>query len=249
MRPTATSPSAAAVTAALDVLTAAPQRRPIDGGDRGKRWGDALQDAARAADTAADADRDRRRPGDNPPSCTFVAAVVDGPLIVAGWVGDSRAYWLADDGAAEQLTIDDSWAAEQIAAGIPRAVAEADPQAHAITRWLGADSARHRRPRRRPPPPTARAGWSSAATACGTTARRPTISARWSADTARRTARPLALAEALVAWANEQGGHDNITVALARIEPIATEASPPTGRRAESDQPTGSIEPPREGAS
>jgi len=28
---------------------------------------------------------------------------------------------------------------------------------------------------------------------------------------------PLALAEELVAWANAQGGHDNITVALARV--------------------------------
>ena len=28
---------------------------------------------------------------------------------------------------------------------------------------------------------------------------------------------PMAIAEALVTWANEQGGHDNITAALARI--------------------------------
>jgi serine/threonine protein phosphatase PrpC len=30
---------------------------------------------------------------------------------------------------------------------------------------------------------------------------------------------PLPLAEALVSWANQQGGQDNITVALARVEP------------------------------
>ena len=33
-----------------------------------------------------------------PPSCTFVAAVADGDLIAVAWCGDSRAYWLADDG-------------------------------------------------------------------------------------------------------------------------------------------------------
>jgi serine/threonine protein phosphatase PrpC len=32
-------------------------------------------------------------------------------------------------------------------------------------------------------------------------------------------AEPLATASALVDWANEQGGHDNISVALARVDP------------------------------
>ncbi len=36
----------------------------------------------------------------NPASCTFVAAVVDASLLVVGWVGDSRAYWLPDVGRA-----------------------------------------------------------------------------------------------------------------------------------------------------
>ena len=79
----------------------------------------------------------------NPASCTFVAAVVDGPLLVVGWVGDSRAYWLPDAGDAQLLTVDDSFAAEQIAHGVPRAVAESGPQAHAITRWLGIDAPDH----------------------------------------------------------------------------------------------------------
>ena len=39
------------------------------------------------------------------------------------------------------------------------------------------------------------------------------------ARAARRGADPLALAAALVDWANAQGGQDNITVALARIDP------------------------------
>jgi serine/threonine protein phosphatase PrpC len=46
------------------------------------------------------------------------------------------------------------------------------------------------------------------------------------ADLVRKTSntptvgtQPLALAEALVSWAKAQGGQDNITAALARIQP------------------------------
>jgi serine/threonine protein phosphatase PrpC len=83
----------------------------------------------------------------NPPSCTLVAAVVepetdDGVTITIGWVGDSRAYWLAPPDAAEParlLTVDHSWAVEMVTAGVLDAeTALADRRAHAITRWLGA---------------------------------------------------------------------------------------------------------------
>ncbi|WP_455604816.1 PP2C family protein-serine/threonine phosphatase, partial [Cellulosimicrobium funkei] len=67
---------------------------------------------------------------ENPPSCTFVAAVVDGPLVVAGWVGDSRAYWIPDDGDAHQLSVDDSWAQEMIALGVLRVLAVFSPFAY-----------------------------------------------------------------------------------------------------------------------
>jgi serine/threonine protein phosphatase PrpC len=77
------------------------------------------------------------------PSCTLVAALLDTTtgMITIGWVGDSRAYWLADNGEARLLTADHSWAAEMVAAGILDAgTAMRDPRAHAITRWLGGDS-------------------------------------------------------------------------------------------------------------
>jgi serine/threonine protein phosphatase PrpC len=38
------------------------------------------------------------------------------------------------------------------------------------------------------------------------------------ATTAQQAATPLELADALVRWAVEQGGADNISVALARVE-------------------------------
>ena len=154
----------------------------------------------------------------NPPSCTFVAAVADAEVIVAAWVGDSRAYWLPDDpetGPAEQLSVDDSWATEQIAAGISREIAEADSRAHAITRWLGADS-----------PDGRRLDDGANRHHAGVAARvqRRTVELLLGADdmqklVAAQPSEPLARAEALVKWANEQGGHDNITVTLARIAP------------------------------
>jgi serine/threonine protein phosphatase PrpC len=75
-----------------------------------------------------------------PPSCTLVSAACRDGLLVVGWVGDSRAYWLGGASAA-QLTVDDSWATEQVAEGLlSPAEAFADQRAHAITRWIGADS-------------------------------------------------------------------------------------------------------------
>jgi serine/threonine protein phosphatase PrpC len=74
-----------------------------------------------------------------PPSCTLVCATSRDREVVIGSVGDSRAYWLAPE-SARLLTVDDSWATDQAAAGLldPEQAA-ADPRAHAITRWLGPD--------------------------------------------------------------------------------------------------------------
>ncbi len=100
-----------------------------------------LAAVAAAADAVA-----RLAPGTpDAPSCTLVAALLDrsagGHDITVGWVGDSRAYWLAEGDAAGLLTSDHSWAAEMVDAGIlDAATAMRDPRAHAITRWLGADS-------------------------------------------------------------------------------------------------------------
>jgi serine/threonine protein phosphatase PrpC len=163
----------------------------------------------------------------SPASCTFVAAVVEEDLLVVGSVGDSRAYWLPDVGAAEALTLDDSFAQLQIAAGVPRVEAESGPQSHAIMRWLGADAPDHK-------PTTAtmtlaEPGWllvcsdglwnycSEAADLADLV--RQTSSQVVADGVSAATAEPLALAGALVDWANAQGGQDNISVALARIQP------------------------------
>jgi serine/threonine protein phosphatase PrpC len=200
----------AAARAARDLLAAA--ERPNGPPDqRLRHWSRHAKAAALAADEAAEAAGPKDDP--SPPSCTFVAAIADGELIIAANVGDSRAYWLPDDGPAEQLTVDDSWATEQIRAGVPRDEAEAAPKAHAITRWLGSDSPE------------------VDATVTTTTVAGPgwllaCSDGLWNycsnaddlrALLGRQLPDPLARAAALVEWANHQGGHDNITVTLARI--------------------------------
>ncbi|GGU86827.1 hypothetical protein GCM10010275_23250 [Streptomyces litmocidini] len=159
----------------------------------------------------AEQDPHRRR---NAPACTIVGSVVASGLLVVGWVGDSRVYWVPDDRSAPpaRLTEDDSWAAQMVAAGLMNeAEAYADERAHAITGWLGADSYEL-------DPHTAafkpdRSGvvvvctdglWNYAEAAEDMARVVP-------ADAADR---PLGAAQVLVGHALDGGGHDNITVAL-----------------------------------
>ncbi len=156
----------------------------------------------------------------NPPSCTFAAAVVEDDVIVAGNVGDSRVYWLPDaaDEPARQLGRDDSFAQEQMAAGVPRLEAETGPHAHSITRWLGRDAPDDLTPHLTMV--TATPGWLMVCSDglwnyCSEAEALRTLLH----DAAARLddATPTTVAQALVDFANEQGGRDNITVALARL--------------------------------
>jgi serine/threonine protein phosphatase PrpC len=219
--------SLAAARAARDVLVAAPDAPSTSTASVVEHWSQVLVDATAAAQQAATLPDTSVATGENPPSTTFVAAVIDGPVLVSAWEGDSRCYWLPDAGTALQVSTDDSWATAQIAQGTPRDVAEADSRAHSITRWLGVDSPGG-------PPSTASVsldgpGW---VLVCS--------DGLWnycsSADDVRALvgdrvadvgADPLAVAGALCEWANQQGGHDNITAALARLgEPTRPDPTP-----------------------
>ncbi|MGI5443319.1 PP2C family serine/threonine-protein phosphatase [Streptomyces shenzhenensis] len=153
-------------------------------------------------------------PHQNAPACTIVGAVVTSGLLVVGWVGDSRAYWVPVDRGAPpaRLTEDDSWAAQMVAAGLmTEAEAYADERAHAITGWLGADAYELE-------PHTAsfkpdRPGvvvvctdglWNYAETAEEMAEAMPLDAA----------VRPLHSARVLVGHALDGGGHDNVTVAV-----------------------------------
>ncbi|MCX4980947.1 PP2C family serine/threonine-protein phosphatase [Streptomyces sp. NBC_00572] len=150
----------------------------------------------------------------NAPACTIVGSVVADGLLVVGWVGDSRVYWVPDDRAtpAARLTEDDSWAAQMVAAGLMNeAEAYADERAHAITGWLGADAYELE-------PHTAafKPDRSGVVVVC--------TDGLWNyaegADDMARVVpadasdRPLHSAQVLVGHALDGGGHDNITVAL-----------------------------------
>ncbi|MGW4034707.1 PP2C family serine/threonine-protein phosphatase [Streptomyces sp. NPDC004778] len=150
----------------------------------------------------------------NAPACTLVGAVVAGELLIVGWVGDSRVYWVPEDRSrpTARLTEDDSWAAQMVAAGLMNeAEAYADERAHAITGWLGADAYELE-------PHTAafkpdRPGlvvvctdglWNYAESA-------EEMAAAVPADAQEH---PLRGAQVLVGHALDGGGHDNVTVAL-----------------------------------
>jgi serine/threonine protein phosphatase PrpC len=208
--------SAAAAAAANESLLAALPR--------GTHPQTAMHDAIVAASEAVNALAGDGDDGDamehdphhhrNAPACTLVGAVVAGGLLVVGWVGDSRAYWVPDDrsGPPARLTEDDSWAAQMVAAGLMNeAEAYADERAHAITGWLGADAYELE-------PHTAafkpdRPGvvvvctdglWNYAEGA-------PDMARIVPPDAARR---PLHSAQVLVGHALDGGGHDNVTVAV-----------------------------------
>jgi serine/threonine protein phosphatase PrpC len=204
--------SLAAARAARDVLVTGTAGSTVGA------WSALLDSAAAAADKGiADAIGDMAERAE-PPSCTFVAAVVDGPTVVAGWLGDSRVYWVPDQGAALQVSVDDSAANEMIARGVPRARAEASPAGHAITRWLGADAETVV-----PSTGTTRAQGPGWVLACSDGLWNYCSEAADIADLLHRTVAthgpaPDAIAGELVRWANEQGGHDNITAALARVD-------------------------------
>lgn len=160
-------------------------------------------------------------------SCTFAAAVLEGDLLVYANVGDSRVYWIADGDGSQLLSVDDSVAQLRIDSGVPRDEAENGPQAHAITKWLGRDSSDHS--------PTTGSltleapGWVLVCSdGLWNYASEPaTLQALVADQAAGPAGEPLALAEALVRWANAQGGKDNISVALARYHPAG--AQPGTG--------------------
>ncbi|MFI8104354.1 protein phosphatase 2C domain-containing protein [Streptomyces sp. NPDC086023] len=208
--------SAAAASAANESLLSALPR----GAHPQQAMHEAIVSAADAVNALAAA------PGhQNAPACTLVGAVVTHGILVIGWVGDSRAYWVPDDRSAPpaRLTEDDSWAAQMVAAGLMgEAEAYADVRAHAITGWLGADAYELE-------PHTAafKPDRPGVVVVC--------TDGLWNyAESAEEMARvlppdaatrPLHSAQVLVGHALDGGGHDNVTVAVVPF-PVAPRPHP-----------------------
>lgn len=154
--------------------------------------------------------------GEGPASTTFVATVVVPDEVTVrtwtAWLGDSRAYWWHGD-QLDLLTTDDSWALDQVAAGAMTVDdANADPRAQSITRWLGADAVE--------PVPSIHIadhdfGGSLLLCSDGLWKYAPTTPELLELLDAVQAQTPRDVAEALVSFANESGGHDNTTVVIA----------------------------------
>ncbi|MFE3266449.1 protein phosphatase 2C domain-containing protein [Streptomyces sp. NPDC059215] len=157
---------------------------------------------------------DEHTPHQNAPACTLVGAVVTSALLIVGWVGDSRAYWVPLDRSSPpaRLTEDDSWAAQMVAAGLmSEAQAYADERAHAITGWLGADAYELE-----PHTASFKPDRPGVVVVC--------TDGLWNyAEAAEEMAqvvpldaaeRPLHSARVMVGHALDGGGHDNVTVAV-----------------------------------
>lgn len=197
----------AADAAAAVLSSAAPNR---DGRS-------AVAEAVQAAHAAVAQVPWTTRVGRAVPSCTLVCALRRGPEIAVGSVGDSRAYW-TDATGTRQLTVDDSWAEEQVAEGLMSAAqAMRDPRSHSITHWIGADAPA--RPARVITLKPDRPGrlllctdglWNYVAAA-------PAL--HQLIELLPGEASAAALARALTDIALQRGGRDNITVAVIDVDP------------------------------
>ncbi|MBO0871244.1 MAG: phosphatase, partial [Micromonosporaceae bacterium] len=176
------------------------------------------------------------QPGENPPSSTFVCAVRTGAAVTVGWVGDSRAYWLPDAGEPVMLTEDDA-----VPGRFGTAAATGGPGAHdadvvpagnagALLRWLGADS-RNTEPHLR----TVDATQPGRVLICsdGLYRYRPVV-AELAASIPDRGTAPIAAARDLVELALDEGGADNVTVAI--LGPLPGELAPPGNSRTSEEQ-------------
>ena len=155
-------------------------------------------------------------------ACTLAVAVATHDRIVVGNIGDTRTYWFPDDGDPVRLSIDDSMAQAQMDLGLSREEAERGIGAHAITKWIGA-SATDVAPRVMAYKPQ-QSGWLLVCSD-GLWNHVPDAGdfARLMADLVSKAhtdghgrASPAGVADGLIAYANNCGGHDNITVALWR---------------------------------
>ncbi|MFD9389573.1 PP2C family serine/threonine-protein phosphatase [Streptomyces sp. NPDC060000] len=202
---------AASKTAREALLAALPQ-----GTHPQQAMHEAIVAASHAVNALADEPATAREqaPHQNAPACTLVGSIVTPGLLVVGWVGDSRAYWIPADRTSSpaRLTEDDSWAAQMVAAGLMNeAEAYADERAHAITGWLGADAYELE-----PHTASFKPDRPGVVVVCTDGLWNYAEAAEEMAEVVPpdACARPLHSARVLVGHALDGGGHDNVTVAV-----------------------------------
>jgi serine/threonine protein phosphatase PrpC len=222
--------SLTAVRTGMKVLAEAVQR----GEEAGTASRQAVEAAGRALTTLAGPE--------GAPATTYVSAVVTREQMTVCWLGDSRAYWLAAAGivpggpndtldinaGSRRITRDDSLAEEIVAAGLASMdEAMASPQAHVITGWLGADLPEPESHVARFEPPGR-----GVVLLCsdGLWNYQPAAAELAAMALPAGLADPLAAAGALVKFALDAGGADNITTVLMPFPPVWPETSPRSER-------------------
>lgn len=160
----------------------------------------------------------------DPPSATIVLAlskVIDGKnLVTVGWLGDSRVYWLSRAGGS-LLTRDHSWRNLMVDSGkMTDDEARRDSRSHAIVKCLGTSDIGQLTPCPEPSVKTYELnheGWLLVCTdGLWNYAETPSqlIAA---ANGTLWTSNAIDISRRLIAFAKSKGGHDNITVALVKI--------------------------------
>jgi serine/threonine protein phosphatase PrpC len=216
-----------------------------EGAERGDDAREVSQLAVKAAGQALN---DLAGP-EGAPATTYVSAIVSQRHVTVCWLGDSRAYWLAADpshpagpndtmdisAGSRRVTRDDSLAEEIVAAGLATMdEAMASPQAHVITRWLGADL---------PDPeahveqftPTGR----GVLLLCsdGLWNYRPEAAELASMAMPAALSRPGDAAAELAKFALDSGGLDNITVVVVPFPPRPNSVEEPTAEMPAAERP------------
>ncbi len=152
----------------------------------------------------------------DPSSTTIVTALIRNNIATIGWLGDSRAYWIAPDKSL-QLTQDDSWMRDAVESGTYTvAEAESSPYAHAIVRWLGADTADDGQPSIVTFAIPSR-GYLLLCTD-GLWNYAPDPGYLYHLFQQTNDPHVLPISRYLIRFANQQGGQDNITVGILAIE-------------------------------
>jgi serine/threonine protein phosphatase PrpC len=179
---------------------------------------EAMTEAIRRAHAAVCAQAPAALDGLDPSGTTIVAAAVARGVVTLGWIGDSRAYWVAPTGAG-RLTRDHSWAEEVVAQGLLSAEEAAhSPQAHALTHCIGpleeVAEGKQVEPALLTFAPPGECWLVLCTDGLWNYAPEPADVARLLAE-AGPAADALGRAQHLVDYALARGGHDNVTAALA----------------------------------
>jgi len=153
----------------------------------------------------------------DPAQSTIVACLIQSKKVTIGWAGDSRGYWITPKWVYP-LTRDDSWLDEMVNSGkLTMEEALKRPEAHAITKSLGA-SDDGKNPGIEPSTMGMNVAEPGRLMLCSdgfwNYAEDPAV-IRKLVDSQPANADALSLARALVNFANQQGGKDNVTVIFA----------------------------------